>query len=313
VKLEGQNPISDEAFIDDADIINGSKYNDTILGHNGNDTLNGHGGNDILIGGEGSDRISGGSGNDLIINKSGFSASYGGSGDDLIISEGERANIQGGSGNDLLIDSSKNSTLAGDTGNDTFLLFSDRSVSSGGSGEDLFFLGNNGHHTIKDYDFDAGDRIYLSTAFLENENAYEAMSNFEHTITDKGDTLVKFSENSALLFEGVRLSKDEFISQVAFDPNNQMVGVRVAESLNSMTPEQVSTYVDGNVTDLASARLLLKRLSIMMLFIKSINHQNEISMSEFRMFFYLIPVFFVVWIIALFWILLEKFKTLQVK
>lgn len=54
-------------------------------------------------------------------------------------------------------------------------------------------------------------------------------------------------------------------------------------------------------------------LSIMMLFIKSINHQNEISMSEFRLFFYLIPVFFVVWIIALFWILLEKFKTLQVK
>ena len=34
----------------------------------------------------------------------------------------------------------------------------------------------------------------------------------------------------------------------------------------AMTPAQVSTYVDGNVTDLASARLLLKRLSIMMLF-----------------------------------------------
>ena len=34
-----------------------------------------------------------------------------------------------------------------------------------------------------------------------------------------------------------------------------------------MTPAQISTYVDGNVTDLASARLLLKRLSIMMLFL----------------------------------------------
>jgi hypothetical protein len=35
----------------------------------------------------------------------------------------------------------------------------------------------------------------------------------------------------------------------------------------AMTPAQVSTYVDVNVTDLASARLLLKRLSIMMLFL----------------------------------------------
>jgi hypothetical protein len=35
----------------------------------------------------------------------------------------------------------------------------------------------------------------------------------------------------------------------------------------AMTPAQVSTYVDNNVTDLASARLLLKRLSIMMLFL----------------------------------------------
>ncbi|ERM82607.1 hypothetical protein P872_04650 [Rhodonellum psychrophilum GCM71 = DSM 17998] len=54
-------------------------------------------------------------------------------------------------------------------------------------------------------------------------------------------------------------------------------------------------------------------LAIMLLFIKSLNHQNEISMSEFSFFFYLIPVFFVVWIIALFWILLEKFKSVQVK
>jgi hypothetical protein len=54
-------------------------------------------------------------------------------------------------------------------------------------------------------------------------------------------------------------------------------------------------------------------LSIMMLFVKSINHQNEISMSAFSVFFYLIPVLFVVWIIALFWVLLEKFKSVQVK
>lgn len=52
-------------------------------------------------------------------------------------------------------------------------------------------------------------------------------------------------------------------------------------------------------------------LCIMCLFVHSINNQNEISSGDFNFFFYLIPVFFVVWIVGLFWILLKKFKSLQ--
>ena len=52
-------------------------------------------------------------------------------------------------------------------------------------------------------------------------------------------------------------------------------------------------------------------LCIMCIFVHSINNQNEISSGEFNFFFYLIPVFFVVWIVGLFWILLQKFKSLQ--
>ncbi|WP_194974864.1 DNA topoisomerase IV [Aquiflexum lacus] len=52
-------------------------------------------------------------------------------------------------------------------------------------------------------------------------------------------------------------------------------------------------------------------LCIMSIFVHSINNQNEISSGEFNFFFYLIPVFFVVWIVGLFWILLKKFKSLQ--
>jgi uncharacterized membrane protein len=52
-------------------------------------------------------------------------------------------------------------------------------------------------------------------------------------------------------------------------------------------------------------------LCIMSIFVHSINNQNEISSGEFNFFFYLIPVFFVVWIVGLFWILLQKFKSLQ--
>lgn len=52
-------------------------------------------------------------------------------------------------------------------------------------------------------------------------------------------------------------------------------------------------------------------LSIMGLFVHSINNQNEISTGSFAFFFYLIPIFFVVWIIVLFWILLKKFTAVQ--
>jgi hypothetical protein len=52
-------------------------------------------------------------------------------------------------------------------------------------------------------------------------------------------------------------------------------------------------------------------LCILALFVHSINNQNEISTGDFAFFFYLVPIFFVVWIVGLFWILLQKFKSLQ--
>ncbi|RZS97439.1 DNA topoisomerase IV [Cecembia calidifontis] len=52
-------------------------------------------------------------------------------------------------------------------------------------------------------------------------------------------------------------------------------------------------------------------LSILALFIHSINNQNEIASGDFAFFFYLIPIFFVVWIVALFWILFKKFNSIQ--
>jgi hypothetical protein len=52
-------------------------------------------------------------------------------------------------------------------------------------------------------------------------------------------------------------------------------------------------------------------LAIMTLFIHTINNQNEISPDSYSFFFYLIPILFVVWIIALFWILLQKFNSIK--
>lgn len=52
-------------------------------------------------------------------------------------------------------------------------------------------------------------------------------------------------------------------------------------------------------------------LMIMALFVHSINNQNEISSGQFSFFFYLIPILFVIWIAGLFWVLIQKFKSVQ--
>lgn len=50
---------------------------------------------------------------------------------------------------------------------------------------------------------------------------------------------------------------------------------------------------------------------IMSVMVHSINNQNDVNEGIGGFFFYLIPVLFVMWIIALFWIMLKKFQSMQ--
>ena len=52
-------------------------------------------------------------------------------------------------------------------------------------------------------------------------------------------------------------------------------------------------------------------LSTMVFYTHAINNQEEIAANEFNFFFYLIPVFFLIWIVGLFVILAGKFKQIQ--
>lgn len=52
-------------------------------------------------------------------------------------------------------------------------------------------------------------------------------------------------------------------------------------------------------------------LVIIVFYIHSISNQNEIKSHEFNFFFYLIPVFFVLWVLGLFFILSKKMKQLR--
>jgi hypothetical protein len=52
-------------------------------------------------------------------------------------------------------------------------------------------------------------------------------------------------------------------------------------------------------------------LSLIAFFIHRINHQEEINASEFTPFYYLAPLLLVIWIVALFWIFIQKVNSLK--
>jgi Ca2+-binding RTX toxin-like protein len=114
--------------------VDGSRYDDTLIGDakrnvlrgkQGIDQIWGHGGDDDLIGGTGDDTIRGGDGDDLI---------KGQADDDLLEGEGGADRIRGGNGDD---------TLRGGDGNDTLFggLLRHRGIFSnvidGGAGTDV--------------------------------------------------------------------------------------------------------------------------------------------------------------------------------
>lgn len=52
-------------------------------------------------------------------------------------------------------------------------------------------------------------------------------------------------------------------------------------------------------------------LGLMVFYTHAINNQNEIASSEYNVFFYSIPVMFLIWVIGFFLIVLGKFKQVQ--
>lgn len=91
--------------------VQGSDFNDTILGTDGfnslvggagDDVIDGRGGNDYVIGGDGNDIVNGGDGNDLVYGNAGNDRVFGDAGDDVVNGGLGVDNIWGGTGNDTL-------------------------------------------------------------------------------------------------------------------------------------------------------------------------------------------------------------------
>ncbi|MDJ0515403.1 MAG: S8 family serine peptidase [Trichodesmium sp. MO_231.B1] len=85
-----------------AEPLNGSTGNDTIVGFAGNDTLAGSGGDDSIIGRRGNDSLYGQDGDDVLEGRLGIDRLFGGDGDDEMNGGQGRDRFNGGPGDDVL-------------------------------------------------------------------------------------------------------------------------------------------------------------------------------------------------------------------
>ena len=82
--------------------LEGSEFNDTLIGDLGNNGLIGGDGNDSLFGGDGNDTLNGDAGNDSLRGQAGDDTINGGDGNDFVSGSDGADTISGGAGDDAL-------------------------------------------------------------------------------------------------------------------------------------------------------------------------------------------------------------------
>ncbi|MFZ1553215.1 MAG: response regulator [Anaerolineae bacterium] len=124
------------------EIVNGSAFDDVIVGDGNANILSGGNGNDTMAGGAGADTINGGNGNDLLDGDAGDDVIYGKAGSDTMNGGADNDTLyggtEGGANDDIMNGNDGDDTLYGQAGNDTL---------SGGAGNDTL-LGDVGNDTL---------------------------------------------------------------------------------------------------------------------------------------------------------------------
>jgi Ca2+-binding RTX toxin-like protein len=145
--------------------LQGSFYNDVLVGNAGANELIGHGGKDVLKGGGGADLLDGGTGDDSLVGGAGDDKLYGGNDADILYGDGD----SGPAGHDILFGGSGSDTLIGGSG------FMD--IMNGGTWADTFKFSSAAEcgltaasaDQLPDFNESTGDKIDLS-GFDANEN-----------------------------------------------------------------------------------------------------------------------------------------------
>ena len=218
---------NDPVIEDDANIVNGTEGDDTLLeGAAGSQRINGLGGDDFLLGRADADILDGGAGVDWAVYPSGFeieidletgTATGGTAEGDVLISI---ENILGGTGDDRFTGNNKDNLLRGQTGNDTLdggagndFLRGDPDddsligghgddILNGGSGNDLFrFRPDNGSDRITDFG-SGDDRLQFELGLFADLEAVRAAARD----TDDGNLEITLSETETLTLLGASLA-----------------------------------------------------------------------------------------------------------
>jgi Ca2+-binding RTX toxin-like protein len=150
------------------DLLDGGEGSDRLLAGDGQDTLFGQAGDDLLKAGNGNDLLDGGEGNDQLYGEAGDDSLEGNSGNDY---------LEGGEGNDSLLGNIGNDQLYGQLGQDTLL---------GGSGDDLL---------------DGGEDNDLLQGGEDEDQLYGQAGN-DTLEGNAGDDLLEGGENNDLLQGG---------------------------------------------------------------------------------------------------------------
>ncbi|MFM9850004.1 MAG: calcium-binding protein, partial [Hyphomicrobiaceae bacterium] len=118
------------------DTLEGGAGNDNIVGNQDNDSINGGAGDDYAHGGAGSDTLIGEDGNDRLDGGVGADTINGGTGSDIIIANQDNDLLIGGAEGDYMHGGQNNDTLQGGAGNDVLLGGVGSDSIDGGTGHD---------------------------------------------------------------------------------------------------------------------------------------------------------------------------------
>ncbi|MBV1864703.1 MAG: hypothetical protein KUG74_09730, partial [Rhodobacteraceae bacterium] len=118
------------------DIILGNRFKNNLFGAEGNDSISGNDGDDYLSGDDGNDTASGDDGNDLLYGNDGNDTLFGGNGTDYLSGDNGKDTLFAGAGDDILDDGYGSDVVYGDGGNDFFIYSKGLDTWFGGSGAD---------------------------------------------------------------------------------------------------------------------------------------------------------------------------------
>ena len=163
--------------------VNGSAFNDSIIGNAAANFLFGFDGNDGLIGGEGNDRLEGGAGDDHLRGQYGADTLVGGDGNDAL--NGDQVGFDlGDSSADQLIGGAGNDTLDGGFGGGNML--------DGGLGDDTYYV-----WATNDVLSDVGGIDHVITVH-SNWTLGDGFENLSTTTDDQGSSAASFLAGNEL-------------------------------------------------------------------------------------------------------------------